>query len=47
MGRINRKEAFLGGKLKKAEFKSGYVKPWVMRLIFDKGFIRVVVTDSK
>jgi hypothetical protein len=46
-GELIEKEAFLGGKLKKAEFNQDMSKPWVMRLIFDKGFIRVVVADNK
>jgi hypothetical protein len=38
------KEAFLGGILKKVEFNDDISKPWLMRLIFEKGFVRVVVT---
>ena len=40
-------EIFLGGKLKRAEFNQDMSKPWVMRLIFEKGFVRVVVADDK
>lgn len=40
-------EIFLGGKLKRAEFNQDMSKPWVMRLIFEKGFARVVVADDK
>jgi hypothetical protein len=46
-GELIENQAFLGGKLKRAEFNQDMSKPWVMRLIFDKGFIRVVVTDNK
>ncbi len=35
-------QAFLGGTLKKVEFNDDLSKPWVMRLIFEKGFVRVV-----
>ncbi len=38
------KDAFLGGTLKKVEFNNDMSKPWVMRLIFEKGFARVVIT---
>jgi hypothetical protein len=38
------KEAFLGGTLKNVEFNDDISKPWVMRLIFEKGFARVVVS---
>lgn len=40
-------EIFLGGKLKRAEFNQNISKPWVMRLIFEKGFVRVVVANDK
>lgn len=40
-------EIFLGGKLKRAEFNQDMSKPWVMRLIFEKGFVRVVIADDK
>lgn len=36
-------QAFLGGTLKKVEINEDLSKPWIMRLIFEKGFIRVVV----
>lgn len=35
-------EAFLGGTLKKVEFNDDISKPWVMRLIFEKGFAAVI-----
>ena len=41
------KEIFLGGQFKRAEFNQDVSKPWVMRLIFEKGFVRVVVPDDK
>ena len=37
-------QAFLGGTLKKVEFNDDLSKPWVMRLIFEKGFVRVVIS---
>jgi hypothetical protein len=40
-------EIFLGGKLKRAEFNQDMSKLWVMRLIFEKGFARVVVAGVK
>jgi hypothetical protein len=46
-GELIEKESFLGGKLKKAEFNQDMSKPWVMRLTFDKGFVRVIVEDNK
>jgi len=41
------KQLFLGGTLKKVEFNEELSdeQPWVMYLIFNKGFIRVVVND--
>lgn len=36
-------EAFLGGTLKKVEFNDDRSKPWLIRLIFEKGFVRVVI----
>lgn len=39
------KQVFLGGTLKKVEFNDDMTKPWVMYLIFEKGFIRVVVNE--
>jgi len=36
-------KTFLGGTLRTVEFNDDLKKPWVMRLIFDKGFVRVVV----
>jgi hypothetical protein len=41
------KETFLGGRLKRAEFNQDTSKPWVMRLIFEAGFVRVVEPDGK
>jgi hypothetical protein len=41
------RETFLGGKLKRVEFNQDMSKPWVMRLIFEKGFVRVIVADEK
>jgi hypothetical protein len=39
------KQVFLGGTLKKVEFNEDMSKPWVMYLIFEKGFVRVVVNE--
>jgi hypothetical protein len=39
------KQVFLGGTLKKVEFNDDMSKPWVMYLIFEKGFVRVVVNE--
>lgn len=41
--RFTATRAFLGGILKKVEFNEDLSKPWIMRLIFEKGFVRVVV----
>lgn len=41
------KEIFLGGKLKRAEFNQDLSKLWIMRLIFENGFARVIVPDDK
>ena len=41
------KETFLGGRLKRAEFNQDMSKPWVMRLIFETGFVRVIVPKEK
>ncbi|MDQ2746486.1 MAG: hypothetical protein M3T96_04410 [Acidobacteriota bacterium] len=35
-------ELFLGGILRRVEYNQNAAKPWVMRLIFDKGFASVV-----
>lgn len=35
-------ELFLGGILKRVEYNQDSSKPWVMRLIFEKGFVSVV-----
>ena len=39
------KRVFLGGTLKKVEFNEDLTEPWVMYLIFEKGFVRVVVDE--
>jgi hypothetical protein len=41
------KQVFLGGTLKKVEFNEelSEKQPWVMYLIFEKGFVRVVVNE--
>ena len=41
------KELFLGGRLRKAEFNQDLSKLWVMRLIFEKGFVSLVVKNDK
>lgn len=46
-GEFADQEIFLGGKLKRAEFNQDMSKLWVMRLVFEKGFARVVVADGK
>ncbi|MBA3633740.1 MAG: hypothetical protein H0W58_13180 [Acidobacteria bacterium] len=38
------KETFLGGILAKVEFNENKSYPWIMRLSFVRGFIRVIVT---
>ena len=35
-------ELFLGGVLKRIEYNQDSAKPWVMRLIYEKGFVSVV-----
>jgi len=40
---FNGKEAFVGGILQRAEYNEDKSKPWVLRLFFKKGFLRVVV----
>jgi hypothetical protein len=37
------KETFVGGILRRAEYNEDKSKPWVLRLFFNKGFLRVVV----
>ncbi len=37
------KETFIGGVLQRAEYNEDKTKPWVLRLFFKKGFVRVVV----
>lgn len=39
------KKIFLGGILKRVEFNEDLTEPWVMYLIFEKGFVRVVVEE--
>jgi hypothetical protein len=39
------KQVFLGGTLKKVEFNDDLTNPWVMYLIFEKGYVRVVVNE--
>jgi hypothetical protein len=39
------KQTFLGGTLKRVEFNDDMNKPWVMYLIFEKGFVRVIVDE--
>lgn len=41
------KETFVGGRFKKAEFNQNLSKPWVMRLFFEDGFLRVIIPDEK
>lgn len=38
-------KTFLGGVLRRAEFNEDATKPWVMRLIFNRGFVRVALQD--
>lgn len=38
-------KTFLGGTLRKAEFNENPAQPWIMRLVFNKGFARVIVGD--
>jgi hypothetical protein len=40
---FNGKVMFLGGVLRRAEYNEDKTKPWVLRLFFNKGFLRVVV----
>lgn len=40
---FNGKVTFLGGVLRRAEYNEDKSKPWVLRLFFNKGFLRVVV----
>jgi len=37
------KETFMGGILRRAEYNEDKSKPWVLRLFFNKGFLRIVV----
>lgn len=46
LDRLGGNESFLGGHLKSVEFNQDMAKPWVMRLIFDKGFVRVVANGK-
>jgi hypothetical protein len=38
---FDEKPAFVGGTLQKAEYNEDKSKPWVIRLFFNKGFVRV------
>ena len=40
-------QLFVGGTLKRVEYNQDSTKPWVMRLIFEKGFVNVVSAISK
>lgn len=42
LNEFSENKTFLGGTLRKAEFNDDLKQPWVMRLILDKGFVRVV-----
>lgn len=44
---LSESELFLGGNLKKVEYNQDSTKPWVMRLIFEKGFVSVVSAINK
>lgn len=39
------KQFFLGGTLKRVEYNDDLSEPWIMYLIFEKGFVRVVVEE--
>ncbi len=39
------KETFLGGRLRRAEFNNNLAKPWIMRLFFEGGFVRVIMAE--
>jgi len=39
------KQFFLGGTLKRVEYNDNLDEPWLMYLIFEKGFVRVVVEE--
>lgn len=43
LGKFTGEEIFLGGRLKKIEFNQDLSKLWIMRLIFEKGFARVLL----
>ena len=40
---FNGKDAFLGGTLRRAEYNEDKTKPWVLRLFFNNGFMRVAI----
>ena len=40
-------EFFIGGTLKRIEYNQDSSKPWVMRLIFEKGFVSVAAAIEK
>ncbi len=46
-GEFAERETFLGGKLKTVEFNQDMAKPWVMRLIFVKGFVSLIEKNDK
>ena len=45
VGEFADKKTFLGGVLRRAEFNEDATKSWVMRLIFNRGFVRVALQD--
>lgn len=47
LDKLDGNEVFLGGRLKSVEFNQDMSKLWVMRLIFENGFVRVVVAGDK
>lgn len=45
-GESSANKIFLGGNLRRAEFNQDLSKRWVMRLIFEKGFVNLVPADN-
>ena len=43
LGEFDGKKVFVGGILRKAEYNEDKTKPWVLRLFFNKGSLRVIV----
>lgn len=43
---FNAKPTFLGGILRKADYNEDKTKPWVIRLFFNKGFVRIILPKS-